>query len=332
MAGILSQEEVDALIHGLNEGKLATADEAASPVGYKPYDLTAHERIIRGKMPTLEIINEKFSRLYRTSLQAILRRVVNITTMATTIIKFHQYLNSLPVPSSIQVIRLEPMRGSAILVIDSRLIFTFIDIILGGTGRTSYKVEGREFTAIENNMIKRFVTKALEDFESAWSVVVKLSAIYQKTEINPQFALITLPTDPVVVMTFLIELENVSGKMTICIPYSTLEPFREKLNSRFQAEQSENELIWASRLKANLLLSSINLAVEVGRATLPGRDILNLKKGDVIVLDKHYQDYFNVMAENSIKFRAVPGLYKGNNAVKISEVVTPGEVVINGED
>ncbi len=330
MAGILSQEEVDALIHGLNEGKLP-ADAKEDSSGVKPYDLTTHERIIRGKMPTLEIINEKFARLFRTTMQSMLRRVINVTTLATSVIKFQDYLKTLPVPSSIQVIKLEPLRGSAILVIDSKLIFTFIDIILGGTGKTPYKVEGREFSAIENNIIRRIIDRSLTDFENAWSYVINLTATYQKTEINPQFCLITLPTDPVVIITFLIEMEHSSGKMTICIPYTNLEPLREKLTSRFQGEQSDNDLLWATRLKAGLMLASINVAAEAGKVTIAGRDLVSLKKGDVIILDKHCNDFFDVLVEGSVKFKGIPGIYKGSNAIQISHIVGQGEVIEHGD-
>ncbi|MDZ4163828.1 MAG: flagellar motor switch protein FliM [Smithellaceae bacterium] len=332
MAGILSQEEVDALIHGLGEGKLpAGEEEKRDASGVVPYDLTTHERIIRGKMPTLEIINEKYARLFRTTLQSMLRRVVNITPLGTSIIKFHEYLRSLPVPSSIQVVKLDPLRGNSIFVIDSKVIFTLVDIIFGGTGKEPYKVEGREFTAIENNLIQRVIAKALSDFESAWSYVINLTASYQKTEINPQFCLITLPTDPVVVMTFLIELEHSSGKMTICIPYSVLEPLREKLNSRFQGDQSDNETLWISKFKLGLMLASVNVTAEIGRVGISSGEVINLRKGDVIMMDKHYFDPFDIFVEGAVKFKGTPGIYKGNYAIQINQIARSDEEHQHGE-
>lgn len=289
--------------------------------GVVPYDLTTHERIVRGKMPTLELINEKFARQFRITMQTILRsRIINVMSQGTSIIKFQEYLQSLPVPSSIHIIKMDPLRGSCLMVIESKLVFTIIDIMFGGTGKEPYKVEGREFSSLENNIIQRIIRKALADFESAWTFIVPLVATFQKTEINPQFCMITLPTDPVAVMTFMIETEFASGKMTVCVPYSVLEPIRDKLTSRFPGDQKESEMGWLSKFQMGLMFAGVDVSVEIGRVNLTGAEVLNLKKGDVILMDRHCFDPLEVMMGGKRKFKGIPGIHKGNYAVQITGI------------
>lgn len=298
--------------------------------GVVPYDLTTHERIIRGKMPTLELINERFARQLRTTMQTVLRsRIINVMSQGTAIIKFQEYLQSLPVPSSIHVIKMDPLRGSCLMVVESKLVFTIIDIMFGGSGKEPYKVEGREFSSLENNIIQRIIRKALADFESAWAYIIPLVATFQKTEINPQFCLITLPTDPVAVMTFMIETEFAAGKMTVCVPYSVLEPIRDKLIGRFPGEQKENELGWLSKFQTGLMFASVDVSVEIGRVNLTSAEALNLKKGDVIIMDRHCFDPLEIMIGGKRKFKGMPGIHKGNYAVQITGIEIAEEEIDN---
>lgn len=323
MTKILSQEEVDALLKGLSGGAIET-DKADSidPNEVIIYDLTNQDRIIRGRMPALEMTNERFARIFRASLSSLLRKVISISTISLETLKFGEFLKTLPVPTSLHIFRMEPLRGSAIAVIESRIIFTLVDVLCGGMGRESYRVEGREFTAIETNLIRKVVFNALSDLEKAWKALLEINISYQRSEINPQFAQIVPLTDVVVVMNFEIEMEYSSGIMCICIPYSTLEPIREKLQGGFLSEQLEVDKEWAKRFAQGLLESKVDMMVELGRTEVELKKVLEMKVGDVVTLDQFATDPLPVYVEGIMKFRGHPGVYKGNHALQITKLPT----------
>lgn len=326
MTNILSQEEVDALLRGISGGEIETEkDEYLEPGAVITYDLTSQDRIIRGRMPTLEMTNEKYARTFRTTLSSILRKVISVTAVSADMIKFGEFLKTLPVPTSLHIFRMDPMRGNAIFVIESKIIFTLVDIIFGGTGTETFKIEGREFTAIENNLIKKIVLNALTDLEKCWKPLIDLTVSYQRAEINPQFAQIVAPTDVVVVMNFELEVEYTTGVISICIPYAMLEPIKEKLSAGFQSEQLEVDRGWSSRFKTNLVRAYVEVMVELGRVSISGKDIVNLKIGDVIPLDHYATDPLDVFIQGILKYQAYPGVFKGNQAVQISKIITGKE-------
>jgi flagellar motor switch protein FliM len=326
MSNILSQEEVDALLRGISGGAVETeADVYHDPGEIMSYDLTSQDRIIRGRMPTLEMTNEKFARMFRTTLSSLLRKVISVTAVSADMIKFGEFLKTLPVPTSLHLFRMEPMRGSAIFVVESKIIFTLVDIIFGGTGAEAFKIEGREFTAIENNLIKKVVLSALTDLEKCWKSLIDLKITYQRAEINPQFVQIVPPTDVVIVINFEIEIEYTSGVISICIPYSMLEPIKEKLSAGFQSEQLEVDKGWTNRFKEGLIKSNVEIMAELGRTSIHGKDVVNLKKGDVIQLEHYASDPLDIYVEGIIKYKGYPGTFKGNQAVQISKVITGKE-------
>jgi len=326
MTNILSQEEVDALLRGISGGEIETQpEEYHEPGEIVAYDLTSQDRIIRGRMPTLEMTNEKFARAFRVTLSSLLRKVISVTAVSADMIKFGEFLKTLPVPTSLHLFRMDPMRGNAIFIVESKIIFTLVDIIFGGMGTEAFKVEGREFTAIENNLIKKVVLSALADLEKSWKPLIDLKISYQRAEINPQFAQIVPPTDVVVVMNFEIEVEYTSGVVSICIPYSMLEPIKEKLSAGFQSEQLEVDKSWANIFKSSLLKLSVDTFVELGRAQVFAKDIMNLKKGDVIQLEHYASDPLDIYVEGIKKIKGYPGNYKGNQAVQVSSIVTEKE-------
>jgi flagellar motor switch protein FliM len=319
MSNILSQEEVDVLLKGLSGGEIETdISEQHDPGDVLPYDLTSQDRIIRGRMPTFEMTTEKFARLFRLSLSALLRRVVGVSALSVEMMKFGEFLKTLPVPTSLHIFRMEPLRGSAMIVVESKVIFSLVDILFGGTGQSSFKIEGREFTAIENRLIKRVVVNALSDFEKAWKAILDVKVSHQRSEINPQFAHIVPLTDVVVVVHFEIEMEFSSGIVSICIPYSTLEPVRDKLQAGFQSDAMEVDREWGTRFKDGLMASKVELIVELGRAEVSAKEVVELKKGDVIMLDRYRVDPLDVYVEGVQKLTAFPGVYKGGSAIQIA--------------
>lgn len=327
MANILSQEEVDALLRGISGGEIETeAVDLQGPSDVLTYDLTSQDRIIRGRMPTLEMTNEKFARMFRTTLSSLLRKVTSVSAVSTDMVKFGEFLKSLPVPTSMHLFKLDPLRGSALIIVESKIIFLLVDIIFGGSGRNAFKIEGREFTAIESSIIKKVVLSALGDIERAWKPLVDMTIAYQRSEINPQFIQIVPPTDVVIVSTFEIEVEYSSGTISLCIPYSTLEPLRERLQAGYQSEQLEVDKTWINRFKGGLLASKVDLAASLGSTEISASEVINLKKGDVIQLSQSVTDPIKLYVEGVKKFSGRPVIYKGNQAIQISHLISTAEV------
>lgn len=333
MANILSQEEVDALLRGISGGEIET-DVAGIQDSSEimPYDLTSQDRIIRGRMPTLEMVNEKFARMFRSTLSSLLRKVTSVSALSTDMIKFGEYLKTIPIPTSMHIFKLDPLRGSALMIVESKIIFMLVDLIFGGSGKNNFKVEGREFTAIESNIIKKVVLSALGDMEKAWRSLIDLTVTYQRSEINPQFAQLVSPTDVVVVSNFEIEVEYSTGIFSLCIPFSALDPLREKLQAGYQSEQVDVDRTWINRFKAGLLSSGIDLNAILGDTHITTGELLHLKKGDVIPLDRYITDPVDIFIEGVLKFRGKPVIYKGNQAIQISHIISSEEVTAYGTE
>lgn len=330
MGSVLSQNEIDALLGVISGGDIDVNEGGGDALGDDeiiPYDLTSQDRIIRGRMPTLEIIHDRFVRMFRLTLSSALRKVVDISVRSTELIKFGEFLKTLPVPSSLNLFRMSPLRGNAIMVIETRLVFTLIDLFFGGTGELEVKAEGRDFSAIEQKMIKRVVVSALEDLQTSWRPVFPVQITYTRSEVNPQFVAIVPHSEVVVVVTFDVEMGRAPMSITLCIPYSMIEPIRAKLNAGFQSDQNEVDTTWLNRFRTNLQMARVDLAVELGRAELQVRKFLNLKVGDILSLEQEVDKPLNVTVEGITKYRGYQGSYKGHQAVKVTELIYNPPVV-----
>ena len=322
MGEVLSQGEVDALLRGVSEGEVETeSDQPEEVSGVTPYDLTSQEKIIRGRLPTLDIINQMFSSLFRNTFSSMLRKAADVSTVSTDTIKFGEFLRSLPVPSSLHIFRMEPLRGHGLMVVESKLVFAIVDTFFGGTGSQEAKITGRDFSAIEIRMTKNVVLSALKDLEKAWKPVHAVSTNYVRSEVNPQFAAIVPPTDIVLVILFDIELENISGSITICLPYAAIEPIIPKLKAQFQSEEMEIDQVWVRRLRTELLQTEVEMVAELGVSdTTPGR-LLEFKVGDTIMLGNDVTDPLFIKVEGVPKFKGFSGVSRGTKAIQVTEVI-----------
>ena len=324
MAKILSQDEVDALLKGMGGNDLETeTDDSGSAGGINSYDLTSQDRIIRGRMPTLEIINDRFARFFRQSMSTALRKVIDISAFSIDMIKFGEFMRSLPVPTSLHIFKAEPLRGHALMVIESKLVFNLVDGFFGGSGRGYIKVEGRDFTPIEARLLSKVIKMALDDLEKAWSPVHPLVLSYVRGETNPQFASVVSPTEVVIVIKFEVELEQTVGTLVICLPYSTIEPIRSKLYAGFQSDQLEVDTAWINRFIERVREAEINITVELGRTMITGEDIMNLTVGDVIMLKHDVREPLEVQVEGVPKFKVFAGSSRGQRAVRIVSDIQP---------
>ena len=318
MEKVLSQAEVDALLRGLSDGEINAEQEQKEDLdGIRGYDLTNQDRIIRGRMPTLEIINDRFAKLIRTTMSASLRKVIDVTVTQTEMVKFGEFIRTLPVPTSLHILRMDPLRGHVLLVVESRLVFNLLDCFFGGTGKATIKIEGRDFTAIEQKVIQKVVTMVLKDLELSWKPVVPITFQSVRAEINPQFATIVPPTELVIAIHYDLELDHLIGKITLCLPYSTIEPIRSKLYARYQSEQLEVDLEWIERVKRQLREVEVDILVELGKGQMTGRELLQINTGDTLVLDQYVDDPLLVKIEGIPKYRGFAGMSKGLHVVKI---------------
>ncbi len=321
MSQVLSQSEVDALLSAVSDNRV-DSDEGGgdgNQNGVVQYDLANQDRIIRGRMPTLDIIHDRFIRLFRVTLSNSLRKMANLSVNSTGPLKFSEFMNSLPLPSCLNILRLDPLRGAAVMVIESKLLYALVDSFFGGNDVPYTKIEGKDFTQIEIKIARRVVLSAIDDLVKAWEPVYPLKIGYSRTEINPQFVAVVPPSDVVIATTFDVELEKVSGTIKIVIPYSTLEPIKSKLSVGFQSEQLEVDFIWINRVKEQIMQTTANLTVKLGEAQIQVRDLMNLEVGDIIQLNTDATMPLSVMVEGVPKFKGIPGLLRGNRAIRVTE-------------
>lgn len=315
----MSQEEIDALLHGMEGGEVDTTPnpKASSRSGVTAYDFTNPDRIIRGRMPVLDVVNDYFCRMFRTSLSSSLRKIVDVNSKGIQMLKFEDFIKTLPLPSSLHIFKMEPLRGHAILVLESKLVFTLVDIFFGGSGKMSFRIEGREFTAIESRLIQKVVAMVFSDLDKAWSSVHPLKFQYTRSEMNPKFVRIVPGSDLVITISFGVELEDFPGMITLCIPYAIIEPIKNKLYSGFQGEQFEVDQHWVSRLLARLETAEVEVKVELGRSKVMVQDLLRWKEGDVISLNREVSDLLAIQIQGIPKFYGKPGICRGNKAIQI---------------
>ena len=321
MSDILSQDEVDALLKGVQSGDIDTETAKEKILsGIRPYDLTNQERIIRGRMPGLEIANERFARFFRNSVSNLIMRFVDINIHNVEIIKFGEFMKTIPFPSSINIFKMEPLKGYSLLVLEAPLVFAFVEFFFGSTNARYVKSEGRSFTSIELRVIKRVVDMALGDMASAWNGISPINPEQVGSEMNPQFVTIVTPSEIVIKIEVHIEVEDFVGKLFICVPYSMIEPVKEKLYSGIQGDKFETDQRWVGRLKEMLKDSYVEVVAEVGRVNITFGQLMSFEAGNVINLGKPVSDDMPVRVEGVAKFRGVPGYSRGNQALKITAI------------
>ncbi len=280
----LSQEEVDVLLRGVS----GDADEAppdAQAAGIRPYNLATQERIVRGRMPTLEIINERFARLFRIGLFNFLRRTAEVSVGPVRVSKYSEFIRNLVVPTNLNLVHCKPLRGTALMVIDPNLVFLMIDNLFGGDGRFHTRVEGRDFTQTEQRIIQRVLDIWFETYQKSWEPVHPLDFEYIRSEMNTQFANIATPNEVVVSTTFTVELGSQSGEMHVCMPYAMIEPIRDLLTSSLQGETLEMDQRWIKLLKQQILPAAVELVVDLGAIRMTLEDVMKMRAGDVLPID-----------------------------------------------
>ncbi len=322
----LSQEEVDALLDGVNGDTPEAAPEEQT--GVRPYDLGKQERIVRGRMPTLEIINERFARNIRLGLFNFMRRNPEISVGQSKVQKYSAFLRNIVVPTNINIMSVRPLRGSALVICEPALVFTIIDNLFGGTGKLHTRIEGRDFSPTEQRIILRIVEVINEEYRKAWEGVYPLVFDYVRSEMHTQFANIATPSEIMVTTSFDIEIGEAGGAMHICIPYSTLEPIREMLYSSVRADQQQADKRWVNLLTQQLKSADVMLTAEFTSTQATVQQLMSLKPGDFIGLD--LPETVVAKVDKVPVFECHYGVSSGHYAIKINEIVTNPHDVLNG--
>lgn len=327
---ILSQDEVDALLGGVDDGAIDTAGGDLEDDGTaRTFDFNNQERIIRGRLPTLEMINERLARYLRVSFFNMLRKTPEISVNGIQMVKFSEYIHTLFVPTSLSLMKMAPLRGTGMIMCNPKLVFVLVDNYFGGDGSIHAKIEGREFTHTELRVIEKVVHMIFEDLVRAWEPVMSVEFDMQNHEVNPHMANIVSPTEVIVVSNFHIELEGGGGEMHIVYPYSMVEPIRTILDAGVQSDRGDVDERWGVLLREELMHARIEIAAQFTEKKIKVADLLNFQAGDVIPIDMPEQ--VMVTAKEMPIFWGQYGEHGGNSAVKVekfAEIYDPEDTQI----
>jgi flagellar motor switch protein FliM len=321
---ILSQDEVDALLQGITGESQKLEPEAVPDGAIRAYDLASQERIVRGRMPMMEVINERFARNIRIGLFNFIRKSPEVSIGGIKVQKYSAFLREIVVPTNFNIVSVKPLRGAGLVVCDPNLVFAVIDSLFGGAGKFHTRIEGRDFSPTEQRVISRLVDVICNEFKKAWDGIYPLELEYQRSEMQPQFANIATPSEIVVATSFTFEIGDTTGTLNICIPYSTLEPIRDVLYSTAQGDSTEPDRRWINLLKVQMQSAEVQLVAELATAPATVEQLLAFKPGDFIELD--------LDPAIQAKVDGVPlldchyGTANGHYAIKIDRLISSSDV------
>lgn len=317
---ILSQDEVEALLGGVDDGAIDTSSDDSLVDGeVRDFDFNSQERIIRGRLPTLEMINERFARNFRVSFFNLLLKTPEISIIDVEMVKFSEYIQTLSVPTSLSLIKMKPLRGTGLVMLDSKLVYILVDNFFGGDGSIQANIEDREFTNTELRVIEKVVHICFDDLAQAWEPVMNVEFSYHAHEFNPQMANIVSPSEVLIVSKFHIELEGGDGDIHVIYPYSMVDPIRTILEAGVQSDRGDMDDRWADLLKQQLMNAKIDIQAIFAEKELKVADLINFEVGDIIPLD--IPDQVMVLAEDIPVLRGEYGEYQGNAAVKVAQAI-----------
>ena len=325
MSDLLTQDEIDALLHGVDE--VEEDVELGTGPGVTTFDFSSQDRIVRGRMPTLELVNERFARHMRISLFNMMRRTAEVSINGVQMLKFGEYVHTLFVPTSLNMVRFRPLKGTALITMEARLVFILVENFFGGDGRYHAKIEGREFTPTERRIIQMLLKLVFEDYKEAWAPVMDVEFEYLDSEVNPAMANIVSPTEVIVVSSFHIELDGGGGDFHVAMPYSMLEPIRELLDAGVQSDKGDTDLRWSKALRDEIMDVQVGLSTRLLQTDVSLRQLMEFKAGDIIPVVM--PESLLVFVEDLPTFRAKLGRTHDKVAIKIAEKIKRPDSVKN---
>jgi flagellar motor switch protein FliM len=319
LSDLLSQDEIDALLHGVDDGDIDLEEDDIPSGDARSYDFSAQDRIVRGRMPTLEMVNERFARHLRISLFNMMRKSAEVSVNGVQMIKFSEYVHSLFVPTSLNMVRIKPLRGTSLFTFEAKLVFALVDNFFGGDGRYHAKIEGREFTPTERRIVQLLLNQIFIDLAEAWTPLHKVNFEYLDSEVNPAMATIVSPSEVVVISSFTIELEGGGGNFHVCMPYSMLEPIRDKLDAGVQTDRDDVDHRWLQSLREEIMAVNTPIDATLVEKDITVSDILTMKVGDIIPIEM--PESILVKTGGLPSFRAKYGISRGRAALKITDLI-----------
>ncbi len=317
MEKILTREEIDELLQAIFDGRIEPDKELAQNNDQvSSYDLFSTEHTVLA--PNMDVIYDGFIRYNRVTLSNRLRKIVEIKKIGTQSYKFDEFLQTLPSPVCMAIYKIDPLKGASLIAMDSNLVFTLVDCILGGVGAPKVPDNNRMFTSIELRLMETIVKDVLSDMEKAWAPVQAAKMNLLRMEMNPRLVTIVPPEYQVITMTMEILIEDYKGEMVFVIPFMTIEPIRDKLKAGTQLDVMAVDPQWSNRLSRELLDAPLELTVELGESKITLGELMELAPGDTIMLDNDWRNDLTVKIEGIRKFTAVPGERGGNKAVQLT--------------
>ncbi len=318
MEKILSREEIEELVNLVAQGRIDPARELARQGGVANYDFSGME-YRSYSLPNLDLIYDGFIRFNRVTMSNRLRRIVEIKKVVAKSYKFDDFLPTLPSPVCMAIYKIEPLKGAALVAMDSSLVFSVVDSVLGGSGQPIVTAENRLFTSIELRLMEKIVKDLLLDMEKAWAPLYATRMNLLRMEMNPRLVNIVPSEYQVVATTLRFQIDDLVGDMVFAIPYMTIEPIREKLRSGLPFDSMAVDPMWSCRLSDEICEAPMDIRVELGRSNINLGELLDLQKGDTIMLDKYSQGEMSVLVGGVEKFVGVPGIRHGSKAVQITK-------------
>ena len=323
MSDLLSQDEIDALLHGVDDVDDDDIEEDSADA--RSYDFSSQDRIVRGRMPTLEIVNERFARHLRISMFNMMRRAAEVSINGVQMLKFGEYVHTLFVPTSLNMVRFSPLKGTALITMEARLVFILVDNFFGGDGRFHAKIEGREFTPTERRIVQLLLKIIFEDYKDAWAPVMDVEFEYLDSEVNPAMANIVSPTEVVVINSFHIEVDGGGGDFHITMPYSMIEPIRELLDAGVQSDKQDTDMRWSQALRDEIMDVQVGFDANIIEHEVTLRDVMGFKAGDIIPIE--LPEHIIMRIEDLPTYRCKLGKSRDNLALKINEKIPRPETV-----
>lgn len=325
----LSQEEVDALLEGVTGESQKLVEEEHERGDVRPYNISSQERIVRGRMPTMEVVNERFARNLRVGLFNFIRRSPEISVGPVTVQRYSAFLRELAVPTNFNIVAIRPLRGSGLIVCEPALVFGVIDTLYGGIGKFQSRIEGRDFSATEQRVINRMIDVITQEYKKAWNGIYPLELEYQRSEMQPQFANIATPSEIVISTSFQLEIGEITGAIHFCMPYASLEPIRDVLYSSTQGDSIEVDRRWVNVLTQEIQAAEVTLVAELARADATVEQLMAMKPGDFIELDR--KPRIEITVEGVPVFECQYGTHNAKYAVRIEKCLRGNDLNWKGQ-
>ena len=325
MEQILSQEEIDALIGGLSDGGIEVEKEAEVQVQQhveaKAFDFIKYSKTKKDNLPAMQFIYERFSKSFRSALSLFIEKDVEIEQNPIQYVQYREFIKTLPLPTNMNVVVTENLKGFFIVIFDAKLIFSVLETVFGSSSVSAPKIEGREFTKIEFGVIKKLIDLVSVEMEKAWTPVYEIKCKYSRSEMNPNYITMVSPEETVCICEFSVEIGDITSWIKVCMPYGILETIKNFLISTPSREDMDMREKWLNKLKQRVSDVPLEVRAVLGRRRMSLEDFLKITEDNVIAVDRYVDDPVDILINNKTKFKGKMGIFKGSKAVMIEEAV-----------